>query len=208
MSDRVIPMERSNAPQIINLHNKELPLNNKVQPYPTPTYSTPINIYILIPITIALMAGIGIVSYSIFSTILYNDKSKLLIGLLGLFFLLIGIFIGSRSSILTSITVDYNLGVIIFKTKKICFCFSISNIIEIKQINKVIIKNDFKTTIKTGRRSLHFAFGIFFKLTDGTKVEGCSGLIDKNHEGKKVFRFLKNTLPKNIIFTGNLARNK
>jgi hypothetical protein len=159
-------------------------------------------------ITIAFIAGIGLLTFSIVITVLNNNKSNLFIGLLGLFFLIIGTIVGSCSSISTSISVDYNLGVIIFKTKKICICFSISNIIQIKQINKVIIKNDFKTRIKTRRRSLNFAFDIFFKLTDGTKVEGCCGLIDKNHEGKKVYRFLKKALPKNIIFSGNLTRNK
>ena len=210
MSDRVIAMERSNAPQIIKSPNKGCNLNNIVEQgsTPTPTYSTPINIYSIFGITMAFIAGIGILSYSIVSTFLYNDKSKLLIGLIGLFFIIIGIIVGSCASISTSIIVDNNLGVIIFKTKKICCCFSISNIMQIKQINKVIIKNDYKTKFKTRRRSLYFAFNIFFKLTDGTKVEGCSGLMDKNHEGKKVFRFLKSNLPKNIAFSGNLTQNK
>ena len=54
---------------------------------------------------------------------------------------------------------------------------------------------------------MHFAFEIHFKLIDGSKVEECTGLNDKKGEGEKVFRFLKNALPKNITYSGNITKN-
>ena len=95
------------------------------------------------------------------------------------------------NSISTTITIDYSIGAIIFKTKKICFYFSISKFIDINKIKQVIVKNDFSTKFKTGRHTLHFAFEVHFKLIDGNKIVGCSGLMDRNSEGKKVFLFLK-----------------
>ena len=213
MSERVIPIEISNTPQMINSSNKgnkNFHLNNMpVEPYSNPTYSTPLNTHFILMVTIAFIAGIGVLSFSIATTITDKNKSNLWIGLLGLFFIIIGFIIGTCTSLATTITVDYNLGVIIFKTKKICCCFSISKVIQINQIQQVIVKNDFKTHIKLRRHGkIYFAFGSSFKLTDGTKIEGCSGLIDKKNEGRKAFNFLRKTLPKQITFSGNLTRRK
>ena len=213
MSNRIIPMEISNDPQMIkspNQGNQGYHLNNKaLEPNSTSTYSTPLNGMLIFALTIIFIAGIGVLSFFIALTILDKDTSKLLYALIGLFFIIIGIIVGSCSSVNTTITVDYNLGIIIFKTRKICCCFSISKVIQINQIQKVIIKNDFNTTFKIKKHGrIHFAFDISCKLIDGNEVEGASGLMDRNHEGRKVFSFLKSTLPKNITFSGNLTRRK
>ena len=63
------------------------------------------------------------------------------------FFIKISLFIGKSFSLYTEFTVDYKIGVIIIKTKKIC-CFSKSKVIEINKIQRVFIKNDFNTTFK------------------------------------------------------------
>ena len=52
---------------------------------------------------------------------------------------------------------------------------------------------------KLSHRTLYFDFD-----TVWIKAKECSKLMDKNHERKKAFWFLKSTLPKNITFSGNL----
>ena len=217
MSGRVIPIEIPNTPQMINSSinssnkgSNNCHLNNMpVEPYSNPTYSTPLNTHFIVMVTISFIAGIGVLSFSIASAIIDKKKSILWIGLLGIFFIIIGFIIGSCTSLATTITVDYNLGVIIFKTKKICCCFSISKVIQINQIQQVIVKNNFKTHIKLKKHGkIYFTFGISFKLTDGTKIKGCSSLIDRKNEGRKAFGFLKKNLPKQITFSGNLTRRE
>ena len=207
MSNRVIPMEMSNAQGNLgnNLNIKEAETKT------TATYSTSFNVTLLIGISIAFIAGIGLIIAFIVLTIQngYNTSSMLCFGLLGLFFIIIGFIVGSCSSLYTSITVDYKLGAIFIKTIKICCCLSKSFDIQINQIKKVIIRNDFNTTFKLKKHGgVYYAFEIFFTLVDGSTVEGCSGLIDKNHEGKKVFLFLRSSLPKKIKFSGNLVSRK
>ena len=205
MSNRVIPLEVPSAQG-----NQEYGLNIKAaEPNTTHTYSTPLDICMVFGASAPLIAGFGLICYSIVSFILDRDKEKLMIGLAGLFFTVIGIFVGSSTSLYTSITVDYKLGIINIKTKKISFCFSKSKDIQINQVKKIIVRNDYNTTFKIrkyGRR--YFAFEIFFILADGSEVEGCSGLMDQNNEGKKAFSFLRSTLPKNIIFSGNIVRSR
>ena len=206
MSNRVIPMEMSNAQGNLgnNLNIKEAETNT------TATYSTSFNVCLLLAISIALIAGIGLMIAFIVLTIQNGyDTSMLAFGLLGLFFTIIGFIVGSCSSLYTSITVDYKLGAIFIKTIKICCCLSKSFDIQINQIKKVIIRNDFNTTFKLKKHGgVYYAFEIFFTLVDGSTVEGCSGLIDKNHEGKKAFLFLRSSLPKKIKFSGNLVSRK
>ena len=76
-----------------------------------------------------------------------------------------------------------------------CCCFSRKEVILISDLQQVIVEHDadeFDT------------FSVSFKLVDGRKVYGG---YDSNigGQGKRVYKMIRNVLPQNIVFGGNLA---
>lgn len=78
MSERVISMKMPNALQIKNSPNKGNQAKNlkdmAAQPDSNPTFSTSNNITSIFGLIIAIIAGIGLISYSIPSSIIDKDK--------------------------------------------------------------------------------------------------------------------------------------
>ena len=75
---------------------------------------------------------------------------------------------------------------------------------QINDLLQVIVQTDDKTTYKINR-ILYYSFVVIYRLSNGREVEGCSGIIDKDCEGRRAFRIIRNVLPKRIFFGGNLA---
>ena len=84
-----------------------------------------------------------------------------------------------------------------------CICCSKSNSIQISEIRQVIIRIDHGTSYNING-VYYNAFEIIFKLINGNDVRGCSGVINKNNEGARAASILRNSLPQNIIFGGEL----
>ena len=73
------------------------------------------NYYIILAFTISYTAGFGLLSYSIPEAVINNDKSKLLIGLGGLLFLIVGTVITCTNNLYAEIIIKYNIGSIFNK---------------------------------------------------------------------------------------------
>ena len=85
-----------------------------------------------------------------------------------------------------------------------CFCFSKQEVVQIKDLQQVIVQTDITTRYKK-YRGRYYSFKVIFRLSDGREVKGCSEIIDKNGEGRRAFRIIRNALPSRIVFGGNLA---
>ena len=131
-------------------------------------------------------------------------SGELYLCIISIIFALIAIIMGSIFVLYYSIDVYAALGTIIINEKKICLCCGRKEKIQINTLLQVIIQTDYSTNYKIG--GVHYnAFEIIFKLKDGKEIKGFSGVIDKNGEGRRVFLLMRNALPQNIAFGGNLA---
>ena len=171
--------------------------------FPNVTYSTPCNCVIG-----CVISGFFLIGTFMFITIIAlgisnEDTTLVLVSLFPLIFTIVSIILGIRHDLCSSITVDHNLQTVIIKTKKMCFCFSKSNIIQINEIKEVIARIDHSTHYNIN--GVYFnAFEIIFQLVDGRQVIGCSGVINKNNEGIRAASILRNAFPPNITFSGEL----
>jgi len=136
--------------------------------------------------------------------ILNGDSYGALIGLFPLLFAVVATILGSCISLYVIINISSTSGTIIINKKKMCFCFSKKEIVQINDLQQVTVQTDYSTHYEIN--GVHYdAFEIIFRLSDGREVKGCSGIIDKNGEGRRAFQIIRNALPSRIVFGGNLA---
>ena len=167
------------------------------------TYNTPYNCVVGAVTTVFFIIGAALFIFMIALAIANQEGKFVLISLFPLVILLVSIFLGSRFNVSHSIIVNHYLQTVIIKSKRMCFCFSKSNSIQIKEIQKVIVQIDHTTTYNINGVD-YDAFEIIFKLIDKREVRGCSGVINKNNEGARAASVLRNALPPNVIFGGDL----
>ena len=70
------------------------------------------------------------------------------------------------------------------------------------EIKQVIMQSEI-TTNSEGQ--IFNIFDIIFQLVDGTEAKGCSHINNIGGEGTKAFNIIRNALPQNIPFIGNLT---
>ena len=133
-----------------------------------------------------------------------GQSKTILMAFIPLVFVIIAIICGSRKVLYFNINISVTSGLIIIDKKKICFCFSNQEVVQINDLQKVIVQTD-KTTSYTINNVIYYSFEVIFRLSNGREVEGCSGIIDKDGEGRRAFRIIRNALPPRIFFGGNLA---
>jgi len=167
-------------------------------------YRSPLNCIICVIVTMFFIMGTGIAVLMVYLGISSGDTNLLFIALFPLLFTLISCIMGSLMSVYFSINIQATFGTIIISKKKMCCCFSKKEILQINDVQQVIVQTDYSTTYQINGVP-YSAFEIIFKLRDGREVKGLSGVIDKNGEGRKAFVIIRNALPQNIAFGGNLA---
>ena len=168
------------------------------------TYSTPCNCIIATVTTFFFIMGSSTFILMIALAIANQDGKFVLISLFPLFIIVFVTVLGSKFNLCTSITVDHYLQMVIIKSKRICCCFSKTNTIQIGEIQYVIVQIDHKTNYNINGVNYN-AFEIIFKLVNGREVRGCSGVINKSNEGARAASILRNALPPNISFGGELC---
>ena len=168
------------------------------------TYTTPCNCITGAIVTIFFIFGTTFFIVLIALAISNGDGKFVLISLFPLVFSIVATVLGSKFNLCASITVDHYLQTVVIKSKKMCCCYSGSNIIQISEIQQVIVQIDQTTSYRINRVNYN-AFEIIFKLVNGREVRGCSGVINKNNEGARAASILRNGLPSNIPFGGELC---
>ena len=168
------------------------------------TYTTPCNCVTGAIVTIFFIFGTTFFIVLIALAISNQDGKFVLISLFPLVFSIVATVLGIKYDLCASITVDQYLQTVVIKSKKMCCCFSKTNVIQISEIQQVIVQID-QTTSYRINRVYYNAFEIIFKLGNGREVRGCSGVINKNNEGARAASILRNALPPNIPFGGELC---
>ena len=206
------PLYDSNSNQSPNYPSQNTPNQYQPpiqvnQPYNTPRtntyYRTPINFILLLMFIALFITGIGVTA-QIFSEMSPDDTQYIYFNFFPLIFTLAAIIMGSIFSLYHAINIETSFGTIIIKKVKICCCFNKKTVIQINELQQIIIQTDYSTRYSINGAH-YFGFEIIFKLVDGREIKGLSGVIDKNNEGRKVFSMLRNAVPQNIAFGGNLA---
>ena len=172
---------------------------------PNVTYSTPCNLVVGCVSTGFFIAGSLVFIFLIVFSIIKEDIIFALLSFFPLIFIVASFLIGTCFDLGSSITVDHNLQIVNVKTKKMCFCFTKTNIIQLNEIRGVIARIDHSTTYEINGVPYN-AFEIIFQLVDGRQVSGCSGVINKNDEGIRAASILRKSFPPNIIFSGDLIQ--
>ena len=175
-----------------------------IAPGSNATYTTPFNC-----IVCCIVVTFFIIGTTIFIVLLAiglsNDSTTLTIcSICPLIFTLIAIIFGIRFNISSTITIDNNLQTVFITSKKICTCCSKSNSLKISDIKQVIAQIDSSTHYEINDVPYN-AFEIIFDLVDGRQITGCTGVIDKDGEAQRAISILRNSLPSNIIFIGDLT---
>ena len=168
------------------------------------TYTTPSNCIIGAIVTVFFIVGTSLFIFMIALAISNGDGKFVLISLFPLVFSIVATVLGSKFNLCASITVDHYLQTVVIQSKRMCFCFSKTNIIQIGEIQQVIVQIDHTTSYNING-VYYNAFEIIFKLVNGREVRGCSGVINKNNEGARAASILRNGLPSNIPFGGELC---
>ena len=168
------------------------------------TYTTPCNCITGALVTVFFIFGTTFFIVLIALAISNQDGKFVLISLFPLVFSIVATVLGIKYDLCASITVDQYLQTVVIKSKKMCCCYSGSNIIQISEIQQVIVQIDQTTSYRINRVNYN-AFEIIFKLVNGREVRGCSGVINKNNEGARAASILRNALPPNIPFGGELC---
>ena len=123
--------------------------------------------------------------------------------LLVFIFFIIGFVLGSIKIVSSEIKIIPTFATFeVIKKKTLC-CFNKRETILINNLKNVIIKFDPINRFRVKRNYIP-AFEVTFVLVDGSEVEALSGVINVGRESKKVFNFLRNSLPERISFSGNL----
>ena len=103
-----------------------------------------------------------------------------------------------------SFNINSFLGIIQIKTIKLCCCFNKTKTIQINDIQKILIQKNNKVIFKNKNRQVD-TIEVIFKLQNEREIKGCSGIININNENNKIYNFLRNSLPQNILIEGNLV---
>ena len=123
--------------------------------------------------------------------------------LLVFIFFIIGFVLGSIKIVSSEIKIIPTFATIeVIKKKTLC-CFNKRETILINNLKNVIIQVDPINRFRIKRKRIR-AFEVIFVLVDGSEVEALSGVTNVGRESKKVFNFLRNSLPERISFSGNL----
>ena len=167
-------------------------------------YKTPCNFITGCIVVSFFIAGIGASVLMIVVGISSGQTEMIFFGLIPLLFAVIATILGSCSSLYVTINISPTFGNIIINKKKMCFCFNKQEILQINDVQQLIVQTDPHTTYEINGVQYN-AFEVIFKLSDGREVVGCSGIIDKNGEGRRAFQIIRDSLPPKVGFGGNLA---
>ena len=167
-------------------------------------YKTPCNCITGCIVVSFFITGVGVFLFMLVMGISSGETEQILFAFIPLIFAVIATILGSCSSLYVTINISPTFGNIVINKKKMCFCFSKQEILQINDVQQVIVQTDPHTTYKiNGVR--YNAFEVIFKLVDGRSVVGCSGIIDKNGEGRRAFQIIRECLPQKVGYGGNLA---
>ena len=133
-----------------------------------------------------------------------GQTQTILMAFIPLIFSVVATILGSCISLYVIINISSTSGLIIINKKKMCFCFNKQECVQINDLQQVIVQTD-TTTRYTECGERYYSFEVIFRLSDGREVKGCSGIIDKDGEGRRAFQIIRNALPQRIVFDGNLA---
>ena len=168
------------------------------------SYRTPCNCIMGTIVVIFFLCGVGVFSMMFFIGISSGELGIIFSAFIPLIFAVVATVMGTVCSLYYSINVEAAFGTITIYKKKMCFCCNKKETIQVNELQQVIVQTDYSTNYEIN--GVHYnAFEIIFKLNDGREVKGCSGVIDKNGEGRRAFVVMRNALPQNIAFGGNLA---
>ena len=125
---------------------------------------------------------------------IYNNEILMIIySIIPLVFAIAASCVGAYDDAYIIINISSTIGTIEIKKNKFLFCYNTQEILKINDVKQVIVQSE------------NSSFKIFFKLKDGREVEGCIYIDNKNGEGRKAFEIIRNNLPQNISFSGDLA---
>ena len=145
-------------------------------------------------------------SFSILITdaISSGQSKKILFAFIPIIFVIIATILGSCKSLYFIINISATSGIITINKKKLCFCFNKQEIVKINDLQQVIVQTD-NSCFRSSKGGRYKSFEVIFRLSNGREVEGCSGIMDKDGEGRRAFLIIRNAHPSRIVFDGNLA---
>ena len=162
---------------------------NMGEPVGRITYKTPCNCVIGVIVIVFFIVGFGLGSF-MFYLYFSSNSVPIFVGFFLLIFGVVSIILGSCMSLFNYIDVF--------------FCCNKTEVIQINEIVQVAVRTDPSTHYEING-VLYNAFEVIFILSNGREVKGCSGIIDKNGEGRKCFSTIRRGLPPKITYSGNLA---
>ena len=187
-----------------NQNQPPIQVDQNYSPGGNVNYRTPCNCIVCTIVVIFFTVGILASAFMIFNGALSADTKMIFFGFIPLIFTIIATILGSCISLYWKISILSTLGIIRIEQKKICSYFSKIKTIQINDLQQVIVQTDDSTSYEIC--GVHYnAFEVIFKLANQRQVKGCTGVIDKNGEGRKAFTVIRNGLPQRIVFGGNLA---
>ena len=176
---------------------------NMGEPVGKVTYKTPCNCITGVLTISFFIAGFGVTAFLFF--LYFTQKNmEIYVCFIPLIFGVVSIILGSCMSIFNTIDIDNSSGIVTVAKKKIFFCCNKTEVIQIGEIVQVVVKTDPTTTYEINGVPYN-AFEVIFTLSNGREVKGCSGIIDKNGEGRKCFSTIRRGLPPKVTYSGNLA---
>ena len=137
---------------------------------------------------------VGLFASSLCITSWLYDKQIILLFVspVPLVFTIIGSILLSVWNLWVNINISSTLGTIKITQERIFCCYNKEKIIQINEVQKIIYTiNDLN-------------FSINFKLSDEREVNGWIDASNKNGQGRRALEILRNSLPKRIIFEGNI----
>ena len=191
-----IPFSSNNA----NQNQSSIQLNQQ-QPYDDNgnifTYTTPFGCSACLTLFLSISTLTG--GTLLFFNMYFQDTDKLK-WIIPFFINLIGFFLGI-TTLKTSIKIDLHSGIIEITDTKFFCCFNGHRKVQINDIKQIILKNYLKS-VENGN---NYNSKLIFKLVNGKEVKGFDISDDHEKEGRNAFEILRNVLPKNIPFEGNLT---
>ena len=176
---------------------------NMGEPVGKVTYKTPCNCVIGVITVAFFIVGFGLGAF-LFYLYFTSKNMEIYVCFFPLIFGVVSIILGSCMSIFNTIDIDNSSGIVTVAKKKIFFCCNKTEVIQIGEIVQVVVKTDPTTTYEINGVPYN-AFEVIFILSNGREVKGCSGIIDKNSEGRRCFSTIRRGLPPKVTYSGNLA---